>query len=142
MPNLTVWNFSLAWLALKTVNNNLAKLKQKGLIEFDTKTVSLTAKGLEAAGPLAERPTSNTAHHKMILQTLSGKKLIQMFELLADGQTRSKDEVAKTLGYADAGQKAFCNVCGALRGKKLAEYPEKHSVRLSDACFVAGRGAE
>ena len=130
-------------LKLKTIQNNLPKLKQQGLIEVQDKMFRLTAKGLAHVGDLAQRPSSNAEHQANMIRTLGKPKQVKMFELLANGGTRDKDEVARILGYDHAKVKAFQNLIGEMRNqKKMVEYPDKKTVRLTDACFIAGRGDE
>ena len=126
-------------LATKTVNNNLPKLREKGLIEFDSKTISLTTKGIANVGDLAKRPTSNEEHHENLIASLQGNKQVQMFRLLVGGQTQDKDDVAKELGYESAKVKAFTNLAGSMKGRGIVEYPTNTTIRLTDTCFVVGR---
>lgn len=126
-------------LATKTVANNLAKMKTKGLIECpDSKLVRLTPEGIEEAGPLiAAAPKTNAEYQERLKATLKGKQ-VQLFDLLADGKTHSRVDVAKCLGY-DGITKGFVNLLGSLRGKKMLDYPDKESVQLADLCFHFGR---
>lgn len=126
----------------KTIQNNLPKLKNQGLIEMNNKTISLTTKGLEQVGDLAHRPTSNAEHQANMLRTLKNGKQVRMFEMLANGETREKLHVAQQLGYDNAKVKAFQNLIGAMRSQGLVEYPEKTTVRLTDGCFLKARGEE
>lgn len=126
-------------IAAKTVANNLIKLKQKGLVEYDATTVHLTSKGIEKAGPLASGPTSNEEIHERLKKGLKGKQ-VKLFDLLADGGIHDRNVFAVELDFEDAKKKGFKNLCSALSGKGLVEYPDKQTMTLTDTCFPLGRG--
>jgi predicted transcriptional regulator len=126
-------------LATKTVINNLAKLKQKGLIEYpDPKTIKLTQEGVNAVGTLANLPKTNADRHECIKKNLKGKH-INLFDLLLDGNIHDKNAIANALGYDSQKTKGFVNLIGAMRSQGLVEYPDKQTVKLSDICFPFGR---
>jgi len=126
-------------LAAKTVNNNITKLKQKGWVDYDAKTIHLTENGMESSGAMANVPKTNAEIHERTKSKLKGKEIL-LFEMLADGNVRDRNEVAQALGYENMKTKAFLNVVGKLSGQGIAEYPDKQSVQLSDKCFRFGRG--
>lgn len=129
-------------LAAKTVTNNLAKLKQKGLIECpDAQTLRLTPEGVRAAGSLANAPATNAERQERLKEKLTGKQLA-LFDLLADGGARDRDDVARALGYENKKTKAFVNLKGKLSSQGLLSYPDSRSMQLADLCFPLGREAD
>ena len=129
-------------LAAKTVVNNLTKLKKQGLIEYpDAQSLRLTTpKGVQAAGSLAQAPATNAERHERLKKNLKGKQ-IALFDLLADGGARDRDDVARALGYENKRTKAFENVKGKLSGQGLLSYPDNQTMQLADLCFPFGREA-
>ena len=128
-------------IATKTATNNLAKLKQKGWIDYDAETVRLTLEGIKAAGPLANPPTTNGDRHERLKKSLKGKQ-VKLFDLLADGSVHDRDTVAQALDFDGMKQKGFVNLVGALRGQGIVEYPDNKTVQLTDMCFPFGRKVE
>ena len=124
-------------LAAKTISNNLPKLKEKGWIDFDTKTIWLTTQGLQHMGDLAKRPSSNAERIDMMTKSFTPKQK-EMFRLLTtkNGKTCLKDDIAKELGYEHGKVKAFVNLIGSMRGKGVVEYPEPTTIRLTDEYLV------
>ena len=62
---------------------------------------------------------------------------LQIFELLKNGETLSKDYLAEELGDTTQ-QKSFVNLLGKMKGAKvgMVEYPDKNSVKMTDAWLV------
>lgn len=76
----------LSNMAPKTLANNLTKLKQKKLVEFDGTSIRLTEKGIEEAGASAQPPTTNQEIQERIKESLKGKQIL-LLEALDDGET-------------------------------------------------------
>ena len=59
-----------------------------------------------------------------------------LFQILADGNTRSKDQVAKQFGYDGPKQKGFVNLFVDVRSMNIVKHAGKLSVHLAAKCFI------
>ncbi|VEU35616.1 unnamed protein product [Pseudo-nitzschia multistriata] len=123
-------------LTLKSVNNALSKLKQKGLVTMDTGvSVSITQDGVEQANlDSAKICKNNREHHLNTMDTFKlTPKQRQLFEELSDGSRKTKKNVASSLGYNR--MKSFQNLLMPLKKFGILCY-DKDTLWLSDAMFI------
>ena len=128
-------------LKSKTLANAFTKLKQQGLITMTTTSISLTDAGKKKMGTTNNKAKTNDDRHEDIKSKLKGKQIV-LFDLLKDGRTMSKDDLAQALDYENKSTKAFQNLVAAMKSKGICEYPAKDTVRLQDFCFPRGRPAD
>ena len=129
-------------IAAKTVTNNIAKLKNEGLIEYpDSTSIRLTSKGMKQVGGLADPPKTNAELQERIKEKLTGKKL-RMVDLLSDGLPHSKEEIAVGLDFQSKSQKGFVNLLGSMRSSGFVSYPDNQTAELTDMWFPFGRDSE
>lgn len=125
---------------LKSFGNVVTKLIKAGLVEYpDSKTICLTEAGIAKAGSTT-RQTSNESVHDTIRSLLNGTQT-KIFNLLADGSSRNKQEMAAELGLQI---KSFGNCVSAMSSLGFLKYVEddsgkKNSIRLADIAFPLGR---
>ena len=121
----------LTGLAKKTVLNNLAKLKKEGLVEYpEPQFLALTAVGVAHMGDECKILTPHE-RASQFLQDLKGKSLA-LYELLKDGESRFKEDVAKDLNYEGGRrQKGFQNLIGKWKTAGMVEYPSKDKVKMT-----------
>ena len=122
----------LAKLSMKTVQNNATILKNDGLLCYPCKdSVALTELGVKRMGDQCKIMTPEEKRAKLV-EGLKGKPL-RLYELLNDGSTWSKDELALKLGFEQGKkQKGFQNLVGKWKGEGMIEYPSKDDVKLTD----------
>jgi Mn-dependent DtxR family transcriptional regulator len=128
---------TLTCKARKTILNALPKLKAEGLVEYASGIVKLTKKGKESLGELTNLGGTNEELQANLKKDL-GKNEVRLFELLEDGETHDKDEIAKKLGYPDLKYKAFANLIGKMKNtRNLIVYPTPAKVALNkEVCFL------
>jgi Mn-dependent DtxR family transcriptional regulator len=129
---------SVTGLAAKTLANAYTKLKQQEFIEMDAQSIRLTTAGKTLVADWVIQPKTNQDRHDDIKSKLKGKQ-ITLFDLLQDGHTQSKNDVAVALHYEGKSTKAFQNLVAAMKSKGVVEYPTQDTVRLTDVCFPCGR---
>jgi len=120
-------------------------LKLEGFIVFPNKdTVKLTDEGVKASGGFAQPPTGNEEVHERIKKLLD-PKACKLFEVLADGGTHVKKDVASVLNYTNERSAGFANSLTKMIGLGILEYvkdatnPKTKSIRLTDVAFPFGR---
>ena len=121
----------LTGLAKKTVLNNLAKLKKEGLVEYpEPQFLALTAVGVAHMGDECKILTPHELASKL-MHELKGKSLA-LYGLLKDGESRSKEDVAKDLNFEGGRrQKGFQNLIGKCKTAGMVEYPSKDKVKMT-----------
>jgi hypothetical protein len=124
----------VAFVAGYTVNghfNNLCgDLRSRGLIDYPVgNALGLTDAGRAVAqGPDAE-PTRDDLVRR-VLGVLKGEPQRRIFQALVDaGEPLPREELASRCGYTVNGH--FNNLCGALNGIGVADYPTKGHVGLA-----------
>jgi hypothetical protein len=83
---------------------DLAAASRAGHIVYpDSSTVRLTPAGLASLGAVVkDPPQSNEEIHDYLIQVLEGRRTKQLIAFLADGQTHSRESVARELGFTGA----------------------------------------
>ena len=116
-------------------------MKKKGLVECPSgDTVRLTEKGKDMSDvddsiPL---PTTAAVHEDIKRNVLRGRKMTEIFDYLADGKTRKKSDLMKVIQYTN--KNSFSVLMSQMKcSTGVLEYPDQHSVRLTDMCFPYGR---
>jgi hypothetical protein len=124
----------VAFAAGYTVNghfNNLCgDLRTRGLIDYPTGG----ALGLlEPGRAVAHRPDAQPTREDLVrrvLGVLKGEPMRRVFQALVDaGEPLSREDLAANCGYTVNGH--FNNLCGALSGIGVADYPTKGHVGLA-----------
>jgi hypothetical protein len=124
----------VAFVAGYTVNghfNNLCgDLRTRGLIDYPTGG----ALGLlEPGRAVAHRPDAQPTREDLVrrvLGVLKGEPMRRIFQALVDaGEPLPREELASRCGYTVNGH--FNNLCGALNGIGVADYPSKGHVGLA-----------
>lgn len=111
-------------------NNVCGTLRGRGLLDYPGGgALSLTEAGASAANAPTAKPTRDDLVQR-ITAVLKGEPQRRLFGVLVDaGQPLQRDELARRCGYTVNGH--FNNLCGALNGLGVVEYPSKGSVGLS-----------
>jgi len=117
----------------------LGTLKKKGYIVFTKQTITLTAKGTAAAGPVEPRSVSTAEVHQRLKSHLKPVE-VRVFDYLADGKAHSKEDMAEALGYDSAKQPGYVKVLGKMKSIGFVEYPDSTTARLADLAFPSERG--
>jgi len=118
-------------LAKKTIMNAVGKLKKEKILNVpEAGSVGLTEEGVEYMGEDCKILSPEEKRAKM-MENLSGKSL-KLYELLQDGETRSKEDVAKELGFEGKKQKGFVNLIGKNKTGGMVEYPDKDHIKMTD----------
>lgn len=115
------------------------KLRSSGLIDYPCgKTLSITEAGLAKLGPehTASIPKTNEEVHAATMELIKNKKSKDIFLFLSDGSTRSKAEIAASIGY-DENVGSFKTYFGAVT--KYIDKLDNKMYRLSDKNFPFGR---
>jgi len=126
-----------------TVAHAYTKLKNEKLILCNSKTVSLTDAGSEAAGPVSLVNTSEPIHDAF-KKKLKGLKPRQIFEILLDGRAVDRETIADTIG-TNVKSSTFAHALTPLRKLGLLEEvgdktnPKRKRLRLTDSAFPFGR---
>uniref|UniRef100_A0A6V0BUQ8 Uncharacterized protein n=1 Tax=Pseudo-nitzschia australis TaxID=44445 RepID=A0A6V0BUQ8_9STRA len=125
-----------AKIAVKSLNNTLSKLKQKGLVTLETgASVSITPGGIEQADIGAIKICkTNREHHQNTMETFKLRpKQRLLFAELSDGCIKTKKNVLATIGQTS--MKSFQNMLMPLKKMGILAY-DKDTVWLTDAMFV------
>lgn len=111
-------------------NNQCGDLRGRGLIDYPAGgALGLTESGRAAAHAPDASPTRADLVRR-VLAVLKGEPQRRVFQELVDaGEPLTRDELATRCGYTVNGH--FNNICGALNGIGVAEYPGKGLVALS-----------
>jgi len=122
-----------------TMRNALTKLKREGLVDTsDPKTLMLTEKGINKVGTNVAQPTSNEEFHELIKKKITGKKSLEIFEILASGPPRTNGELAVMIG-TEVTKSTYRNAKTPLYKLNLLEEVEGNRLQLTDFCFPLGR---
>ena len=116
-------------------------MNKRGYVTYlDKVTVALTAEGLAAAGDVASAATTTAEVHQHVHRLLQPIQ-IRLFEVLDDGQVRTRTDVATAMGYEHAKASGFMKIVGQLKSLGIIEYvgESKQSLRLADIAFPFGR---
>lgn len=125
----------VAFVAKYTVNGHFSNvcgtLRGRGLVDYPGGgALSITDAGATMANAPTEKPTRDELIER-ISSVLKGEPQRRLFAALVDaGEPLSRDELARRCNYTVNGH--FSNLCGALNGIGVAEYPSKGMVGLSD----------
>jgi hypothetical protein len=141
-----VYGVDKAWIAtLCTVTNHhtfgttCSSLKKEGLIEAKAdNSFCLTDKGVERIGGVdaVMPPESNDAAQELLKGTLKVSKSREMFDLLTDGGSYTRADIADRVGM-DVNDKTFRTYVSYL--SKLVEKVDGAKVRLKENAFPCGR---
>ena len=130
--------------ASSTMRNACSSLRKEGLIETPGKSlIKLTQKGHDMARTMnIELPSSNSEFHSRFKATIQnhkgGKKSLEIFDFLASGPPRTKQEIAKAIG-TDSSKSTFRNAMAPLNKLGYLEELPGRVFRLSDKCYPLGR---
>lgn len=119
----------------------LGNLKKESYLDLsNTDTMRLTDKALDLVAPhLEAAPVSNEEIQDRMTEIVTQPKARKLINLLSNGQTLSKTQVAKELGYPNANTPGFKKFLGLQKKNGFVEVVGKDSVRLSDLAFPFGR---
>ena len=119
----------------------LGNLKKESYLELsNTDTMRLTDKALDFVAPhLDAAPVSNEETQDRIKEIVTQPKARKLIDLLSNGQTLSKTQVANELRYPNANTPGFIKFIGLQKKNGFVEVIDKDSVRLSDLAFPFGR---
>jgi hypothetical protein len=111
-------------------NNQCGDLRSSGRIDYPGGgTLSLQESGRAAANAPEAKPTREDLVRR-VLGVLKGEPMRRVFQALVDaGEPLSREDLAANCGYTVNGH--FNNMCGALNGIGVAEYPTKGMVGLA-----------
>jgi hypothetical protein len=121
----------------KIFNTVCATMQNKqGWIVYDKTCVEFTDEGRSLVPEDAlEVPTNNDALHDKIKASLKQKGSRVIFDFLADGNWRSKNEIAEHLGKDPTNRSFGTYLSGICKCSEKVN--EKY--RLKDECFLVGR---
>lgn len=121
----------------------LSNLKREGYLDLSCKsTMRLTDKGMDfVSAEFADAPVDAAEFLDRIRDFVTTPKYRQAFDLLADGSTLTRAQLAQKLGYPNANTPGFKKMLSSLKRDAFVEYVGKDSVRLSDDAFPFGRPA-
>lgn len=133
---------ALTGMKLTSFNVLLSHMKKKGLVECRTSdTVRLTQEGKDMANvddDTTPLPDTAAVHDDIKRNVLSGTKMLEIFDYLADGKVHKKADVMQAIGYTN--KNSFSVLMSNTKSKTgVLEYPDNQSVRLTDMCFPFGR---
>jgi hypothetical protein len=111
-------------------NNQCGELRTRGLIDYPTGgALGLLALGRAVANKPDAKPTRDNLVQR-VLGVLKGEPMRRVFTVLVEaGEPLTREELASRAGYTVNGH--FNNMCGALNGIGVAEYPGKGMVGLA-----------
>jgi hypothetical protein len=113
-------------------------IKDKLIVYPDSTTVALTAAAM--ALPVARVPLPKTCKEaRAHIKTFLTPKSRQIFDILSDGETHSRIDVALLCGYTPDKLTGFKKALSPLVCLGIAEYPSETEVRLTDKAFPFGR---
>ena len=121
----------------------MGKSRKKKYITFpDKDTIAITDAGLDAApdGIVDDVPTTDKELQdriKSLFKLTDGSVPGKIFDYLRDGQPRTKQEIAKHVGYDDESNTSFKVLLGKLTSKKIAiNSKDGKRLELSPMCFL------
>ena len=120
-----------------TIGKGLTFLKNQGWVDVGPKEITITEEGFKNAETdeieVADIPTTNKAYHDAMKKMHKLKpKACELLDLLTDGKTYEKKEVADRIGMPV--NSTFGKVLTALKQANIAEIAAK-TIRLSDEMF-------
>lgn len=119
----------------KSFDTTILNMKNKDLVQYDATTLWLTTRGVETVGHRAVAPpVDNVAMLEKLKDGVKGKKPRDIFDILTDGRSHTRAELAVTMGLP--GNKSFGTYVSAL--SKVVERDGK-KIRLPDLAFPCGR---
>jgi hypothetical protein len=124
----------------KTVSNELAKLKSKGHVEYDAKTIRLTLAGKKTIG--SSIPTIVISQDATLLRMKKQhnltKKECVIVDILSNGRPHNKKEVMEKTEFI--AKKTFDNTLGKLKRLEIVEYTDSSRFfQLTEKMFPFGR---
>jgi hypothetical protein len=120
----------------KSFATTILNMKNKGLVVYDTNTITLTDKGRDQVGPEAlEVPQNNDAMQEKLKEDIKSKRSRDIFDLLVDGKAFSRGELADMLKMEN--NKSFGTYVSSL--SKVSERVDGGKIRLKDIAFPVGR---
>jgi hypothetical protein len=124
-------------------NTTINNMKKKGLVvsSDDNKRLKVTDEGYAKLGPEArDVPKTNEDIQNHMKQLLKVPKARDMFDLMKDGSSRSRTELAASIGFEETSG-SFKTYLGS-----LSKYTDKvegpngtKMLQLKDMCFPFGR---
>ena len=124
----------------KTVSNELAKLKSKGYVEYDSKTIRLTSAGQKAIG--SSIPTIAISEDATMARIKKQHKLTEkecaIVDILSNGRPHIKNDVMEEAEFN--AKKTFDNSLGKLKRLEIVEYTDSSRYfQLTSKMFPFGR---
>jgi len=124
-----------------TMRSVATKFKREGLVDTsDPKTFTLTPKGIKKVGSNVTPITTNAEFQDPIKKLIKNKNAVQIFEILASGEPRTKAELGKMIGV-DIKKSTFRAGMTPLNNLELLEEVDG-KLQLVDFCFPFGRSAQ
>jgi hypothetical protein len=120
-------------------NNVCGSLRGRGLIDYPAGScLGLTDEGRGKSNAPDARPTREDLIQR-VTAVLKGEPMRRLFGALVDaGAPLNREDLARRCGYTVNGH--FNNLCGALNGIGVAEYPSKGQVGLTSIFTGLGNG--
>lgn len=127
-----------------TIGKGLTYLKNREWLDVHPKEVSITEEGMQHAKTddidMGDLPTTNDGHRENMKKMHKLKpKACELLDLIADGKTYDKKEIAELMGMKM--NSTFGKVLTALKQANLAEVETK-TIRLADDMFPIEPRAE
>ena len=120
----------------------LSGLKKNGYVEYpDKTTVCITEKGMDHADiSMIKIPENNSEAQEELKITHGLKpKECDFINCISDGNIYQRIDVMSKLEIK--AKATFAGMMSGLKGKGLIEYPDKHTVQLTDMCVPFGRSS-
>lgn len=111
---------------------NLAKLKEAGLIEYPLGGVALTDEGIRVTPPT--RMTIEQVFQKLYDRVTSAQGAIMKSLVDRHPRPMRKDEIAAVVGVS-ANSGSFAQNLGALKALGVITYPQPGTAAVADICF-------
>jgi len=118
-----------------TIANAITKLKTFGFVVVTPDTITVTAKGKDAAQPIdpSTIPTNNKEYQELKKdQCKLTAKALELFDVLADGRAHPKADVAAAIGCKL--NSTFANLCTKLKKNEIITF-DKATIQLSPSMF-------
>ena len=124
-------------------NKALGAAKREGYVEKVKDVVRLTEFTISSQ-PLMAPPKDNEEAQEHLRNLLKAvkcfpTKIDDLFEVLKDGRSHSRETVAVATGYTSADDFGFKKMLSKLSGLGMIKYPSTNSVQLADIAFPYGR---
>jgi len=113
-------------------------LLSKGELEYlaESKSFSLTEKGLSRAPKSESNIRTNEAFHAHLKESFKSPKAAAILDLLADGSPHDRSTICGQVGYKYQTAPAFAKSLKELRELGLLDSPQKGMIQLTDKAFL------